>query len=1453
MSLIKEPVSLQGEMVRRQLLSIVRTTKAIRILVTLAGSVLLAANCQAADRSLGAGATRSGNLLANGGFEEAGEGTAASARGWDSAGGPRFVARNAATVDAKVPAQEVVADQACLISDETPHAGKRCALIQRNGTESDYFAWRQKGIPLEPGALYRLRFWVKADARARELLGVCFTATGPEGPAWPIRPVPIKAEMQWQQVEVLFRAQFGFNPLTKTDLEFRLQQWRPGRAEEKTPQRCWLDDVSFERIDGAELANAPVVRWLLVPNRPGLRYADIELALGDGVDAEDTSVEFYRDGVAMRRVPFHDQLQTANEFAFSGRTRRVYVNESAAHGDCELRFRPRINPEAGAYLNMTQAGASRALRVGKTGVERIPLEISEPGDITRSNWPVTQGLPFPRGLLADISEIRVLDPAGQEIPAQVRATSFWEDDSVRWALLDFSVNVQGGQKTTYQVECGQGVKRAGVERPLGVKEDADSIHVNTGPLQFTVSKTHFRLFEDVVLDGKKALDGSPTIQVIEDTGKRFTTSGEKPYVVAVEEAGPLRAVIAVMGWNTDEKGERFLTYTTRIHAYQGQRFVRVFHTLTDRHKDNVMGHHKVADQGWPIENPNISYRDILLPGRNVADCSVILPMTSAKHWEIAVNGGSPLSGDLQGGPVVHRQSQRIKGSGLLTAPNSSVKTDPLPGSVTLMGPEASVTAAVYRYADLFPKELRVSDKGLELGLMPFSKAEPHAILKGTARTTEMLFAFEPANSPEGAQLARAFAEPLVLANPAWYCASAGFLDDLLLPENDKTIGTYDLIVSNFVGDLKAPLGPGYDDCGLANYGDFLYGGYNRWVNLEYDSDLGLFIHFARAGDRFAYLFGQDSSRHFLDSDTGWYTGDFFTHGANFPHEFAHYDPHAPSGHTYTVGLMHYYLLTGDRRGLEATRYNADACFRAFYFSVKAWGSLYDAKDPVAVPRRQFVNDRHRSDPSRYPMHTYQVTAEPRFLETPLAVANELAKMPKGWFGHDDEYLHYRWPLVLHYLVQVTGRQDLKQLLIDCGDWHYDDSYSRYGEYRAVQCGAGVVSTGNNTRMMFQTVYAYELTGKRKYLDWLMNMYDGEIEAYRNKIPTGLGGKGFGKFGDNPARALTYIVPNRTVLVAPSPARFSVRPPGKGIWQIALRNTSETPVEGTLEIGPLPPGVNMETKRAFALAIKEEKQFEFPVEFTDAIAEGRTTVPYSVYTRSSERKGERHGFFAVHALRPLTEKLPELLFHATLDGAGPAESALGSGTAVIEKAAFMPGKFGQAMGPATRAISFEQANNVRAEQGTLLVWIRMPARIPNDELLELWGYGNWFLGVRTRNLMLSGTRFPLRFSEPTIDRWHHLAITWDLDEYRVYVDGQPMALAGKKGSSSPTFRREMLEIPTTGKLQLLSAPGCGLDDLRIYSIVLSHERVKELCKDLKPGQPGPDSMSRGGVEEQESEQ
>ena len=160
--------------------------------------------------------------------------------------------------------------------------------------------------------------------------------------------------MKWQPVEVLFPGPSGVQPLDEDRPGVPTSAVAAESPDDKAPQRCWIDDVSLARIDGTDMAAAPVIRWLVVPNQPGLRFADIELALGDGVEAEDASVGFYRDGVALRRVAFHDQLQSDTAFAFSGRTRRVYVAESAAHGRCELRFRPRINPDAGAYLNLTE-------------------------------------------------------------------------------------------------------------------------------------------------------------------------------------------------------------------------------------------------------------------------------------------------------------------------------------------------------------------------------------------------------------------------------------------------------------------------------------------------------------------------------------------------------------------------------------------------------------------------------------------------------------------------------------------------------------------------------------------------------------------------------------------------------------------------------------------------------------------------------------------------------------------------------------------------------------------------------------------------------------------------------------------------------------------------------------------------------------------------------------------
>jgi len=251
---------------------------------------------------------------------------------------------------------------------------------------------------------------------------------------------------------------------------------------------------------------------------------------------------------------------------------------------------------------------------------------------------------------------------------------------------------------------------------------------------------------------------------------------------------------------------------------------------------------------------------------------------------------------------------------------------------------------------------------------------------------------------------------------------------------------------------------------------------------------------------------------------------------------------------------------------------------------------------------------------------------------------------------------------------------------------------------------------------------------------------------------------------------------------------------------------------------------METERRFQLALREEQRFEFPVTFIRDLPSGRTTVPYVVRTCGGGREGERHGFFAVHALQPPVEALPRLLFHASLDDAAPAESMAGALTSVLENPVFVPGRHGQALGEKTEAWSFNLVRCLRAEQGTFAVWVRVPSRQGSMEhgLLRARGCGYPFLGIYTDYLAVSGVQHRLELGvtedgKPD-DRWRHVALTWDLGEVGFHVDGELLAKQ----------KRESLEVPT-GELWALPQGVAAFDDVRTYSVVLPAAEIRSLAQ------------------------
>jgi hypothetical protein len=123
-------------------------------------------------------------------------------------------------------------------------------------------------------------------------------------------------------------------------------------------------------------------------------------------------------------------------------------------------------------------GASLALADGL-----VTLKATDTENIARMGEPVTNGVPFPEGVVTDLSKLRVTTAGGVPVPAAFTSTCVWQKDkSIRWATLDTQLTVPAKGSAEYTISLGEPVKPT---RAIKVDETADLVTVDTGKLKFT--------------------------------------------------------------------------------------------------------------------------------------------------------------------------------------------------------------------------------------------------------------------------------------------------------------------------------------------------------------------------------------------------------------------------------------------------------------------------------------------------------------------------------------------------------------------------------------------------------------------------------------------------------------------------------------------------------------------------------------------------------------------------------------------------------------------------------------------------------------------------------------------------------------------------------------------------------------------------------------------------------
>jgi len=189
-------------------------------------------------------------------------------------------------------------------------------------------------------------------------------------------------------------------------------------------------------------------------------------------------------------------------------------------------------------------------------------------------WPITTGVPFPRGQLASAGQCRLMDDTGVEHPLQAKVAATWDGSrgSVRWLTIDF-IAVPGRK---FALEFGQDVVRKVTASPLRV-EGKETIRVHTGVLAVDFPSEGF-CPNNLRVGDVPLVDGT-TASYVDHEGLTADSRLGNDRRIVVEASGPVRACVRVEGRYAGAGIKRAVDYRTRYHFFAGLGLVKVVHEI----------------------------------------------------------------------------------------------------------------------------------------------------------------------------------------------------------------------------------------------------------------------------------------------------------------------------------------------------------------------------------------------------------------------------------------------------------------------------------------------------------------------------------------------------------------------------------------------------------------------------------------------------------------------------------------------------------------------------------------------------------------------------------------------------------------------------------------------------------------------------------------------------------
>lgn len=594
----------------------------------------------------------------------------------------------------------------------------------------------------------------------------------------------------------------------------------------------------------------------------------------------------------------------------------------------------------------------------------VPILVEEQAGLQRIGEPVTLGIPFPRGMVSEPASLVLMDQMRRQVPVQVGVLARWVDDSVKWALLDFQATVEAKGVSEYRLVNSGTRGGGGPLHAISVRQTSDSVEVDTGHARFFLNARTLKPFERVVIGGTEILEDGRSQVIL--TGEAGAAYEPRITDLVVETQGPLRVTLKAVGKFSSTQGTAFADFVSRISFYLDTSLVELKFTIRNpRAARHPGGLWDLGDKG------SIYFKDLSIEIGLASEAPAEVEWTAKPGVPVESGPYShfQIYQDSSGGPN-WKSSNHVNRFGKVmnvfqgyrvTADGVVLREEKRATPVVSLFNGKGISATLESFWQNFPKAIGTSNNSLFVGLFPHEHSDLYELQGGEQKTHTIFFKFGTTKELPTA-LAWVHDKLVPLSTPEWYANSKAipYLHPRSQQPQDATsLSLADTLVDgairgcNTFFDRREII----DEYGWRHFGD-LYADHEAighkgktplvaHYNNQYDVIYGAVIQYLRNGDLKWFRLMDDLSKHVIDIDIYhtkkdrsafnggmfWHTEHYTdastaTHRAYSKASLALRSSHLcgggpSSGHNYTTGLLHYYLLTGDASASEAVQGLAD--------------------------------------------------------------------------------------------------------------------------------------------------------------------------------------------------------------------------------------------------------------------------------------------------------------------------------------------------------------------------------------------------------------------------------------------------------------------------------------------------------------------------------------------------